>query len=162
MTDTNQGSATESTEGTQVERTFTQDEVNKIVSSRLKDVQSKYTDYDELKAKASKLDELEEASKTELQKVTERANALQEQIDALNKANTVREARMKVSKETNVPFELLTADTEEACQKQAESILAFAKPQSYPTVKDGGEAIKKGGGTAKEQFADWFNSAISK
>ena len=49
-------------------KTFTQDELNAIVSDRLKREREKYADYESLKEKATKLDEIEEASKTELQK----------------------------------------------------------------------------------------------
>ena len=38
------------------ERTFTQDEVNRIVSNRV----AKYADYEELKGKAAKFDEAQE------------------------------------------------------------------------------------------------------
>lgn len=52
-------------------RTFTQAELDQIIQKRLE----KYRDYDDVKAKASKFDEAEEAAKTELQKATERAEA---------------------------------------------------------------------------------------
>lgn len=59
-------------------RTFTQEQVDSIVKERLARAKSeKPADYDELKAKAAKYDELEEAKKTELEKVTERADAAQ-------------------------------------------------------------------------------------
>ena len=47
------------------ERTFTQAEVDAIVGDRLKRDRAKYSDYDDLKAKAAKFDELEEANKSE-------------------------------------------------------------------------------------------------
>ena len=63
------------------EKTFTQDDVNRIVQSRIVEVKNKYADYDDLKAKATKFDEMEEAEKTELQKATEKADALQAQLE---------------------------------------------------------------------------------
>lgn len=121
--------------GNQEERTFTQDEMNAIIADRLSREKSKYADYDELKAKALKFDEAEEASKSELQKQTERADKLQAQYDALMKSNDIRNTREKVAKETGVPLELLTGADEESCKAQADAILKFAKPKSYPGTK---------------------------
>lgn len=113
-------------------KTFTQDEVNAIVEGRLARERQRYADYDDLKAKAGKYDEIQNEGKTELQKATERADSLQAQLDKLTRENTVRQARAKVSEEMKVPVELLTGDDEETCKKQAEAILKFAKPKSYP------------------------------
>lgn len=66
-----QGNGTAS-EDMQENKTFTQEEVDNIVSSRLKREGAKYADYEELKAKASKFDEMEEANKSELQKANEK------------------------------------------------------------------------------------------
>ena len=60
-------------------RKFTQEQVDKIVQERLKRAKSeKPADYDELKAKAAKLDEIEDAQKTELERITEQATKAQE------------------------------------------------------------------------------------
>lgn len=141
-------------EATEV-RTFTQDELNAIVSDRLKRAESKYEDYDELKEKAAKLDEIEEKNKTELERATERADALKAELDGIKKANEVRDIRQKVAEETGVPVSLITEDTEEACKAQAEAIANFAKPAGYPTVKDAGEVSRVGKPTTREQFAKW-------
>ena len=139
------------------EKTFTQDDVNRIVQSRIVEVRNKYADYDDLKAKATKFDEMEEAEKTEIQKATEKADALQAQLDQVNKANKVRDLRIKVSKETGVPYELLSGDDEESCKTQAEAILKFANPKGYPKVKDSGEPSHVSGKKTRDLFEDWMN-----
>ena len=126
-------------EAQQTERTFTQAEMNAIISDRLNRERTKYADYDALKAKAQQFDAAQEAGKTELQKANEKAASLQAQLDSLTKANTLRELRAKVAAETGVPADLLSGDTEEGCKAQAEAILKFAKPAGYPTVRDGGD-----------------------
>ena len=126
----------------QEQKTFTQEELDKIVQSRVIHEQKRYADYETLKEKAARLDSIEEANKTELQKATEKAESLQAQIDALTKQNELRDIRSKVSKELNIPAELLTAETEEACRTQADAILKFARPNGYPTVQDGGQPQK--------------------
>lgn len=140
------------------ERTFTQTELDAIVRDRLQRERNKYADYEAYKEKAEKYDAAEEAQKTELQKATERAESLQRQVDEMTKANSVRLIRDKVAKETGVPANLLTADTEEACKEQAEAILSFAQPSGYPAVKDAGEVTKKLNSTAQESFSEWFRN----
>lgn len=143
----------------QTERTFTQAEMNAIIADRLNRERGKYADYETLKDKAAKFDAAEEAGKTELQKATERANALQMQVDAFTKAENLRQVRQKVSTDTGVPAELLSGDTEDTCKAQAEAILKFAKPGGYPTVKDGGEPARKPTGSTsavERDFAEWL------
>lgn len=135
MADNNGGAAGAAGSGEGGAKTFTQEEVNAMIGKRVNEVTSKYADYDSLKEKAGKYDEIQNSGKTELQKANERADALQKQLDGLTKANTVREAREKVSKELSIPVELLTGEDEETCKKQAEAILKFAKPQQYPGTK---------------------------
>ena len=123
------------------ERTFTQAEMDAIIGDRLKRERAKYQDYEDLKAKATAFDEAAEASKSDLQKATERAENLQAQLDALTKANAERELRDRISAETGVPAALLRGSSEEDLKAQAEAIMGFANANkvSYPQVKDGGE-----------------------
>lgn len=59
-------------------RTFTQQDVDRIVQERLARVKtSPPADYDDLKAKAAEFDKLQEANKTELEKAQERAARLE-------------------------------------------------------------------------------------
>ena len=51
----------------------TQEDLDIIVGERLKREREKYADYEALKEKAAKYDQAEEASKSELQKATEKA-----------------------------------------------------------------------------------------
>ena len=137
-------------------KTFTQDELNTIVAERLERERKKFEGFDDFKAKAARLDELEAASKTELQKATEKAEKLEKELSTLKNAEKVRGVRSEVAKETGVPAELLTGETKEACQEQAKAILAFAKPGGYPSLKDGGEVQHVGKPTTGQQFADWM------
>ena len=141
----------------QEQKTFTQDELNAIVSDRVKREREKHADYASLKEKADRLDQLEEASKSEIQKMTEKADRLQQELDQIKQAEVIREMRSKVSKETGIPENLLTGSTEEECKGQAEAIKAFAKP-TYPTIRDGGEVAGTSGASTAQQFAEWFNN----
>ena len=160
MSDTNATVATQENNQS-APRTFTQEEVNAMIGKRLSEEKSKYADYDEIKAKAAKFDEAEEKNKTELQKATERASALESELNAMKKADEARMMREKVAKETGVPSNLITGSTEEECKAQAEAIKAYAQPGAYPRVKDGGELPKnQNASTTKQQFADFMSGIL--
>lgn len=142
----------------QQEAKFTQADLDRIVKDRLTREREKYGDYDALKAKADKFDEIEEASKTELQKATEKAKALQDELDAFKKAESLRTMREKVAHDTGIPVNLLTAESEDACKEQAKQILEFSRPSGYPQVKDGGEVRTSGKKSTRDSFAEWFNN----
>ena len=143
------------------QKTFTQDELNAIVNDRLGREKAKYSDYEALKEKASKFDQIEEASKTELQKITDKATALESELKALKKANEIRGIREEVAKTMNIPANLLTADTKESCEEQAKSLLAFANAQqSYPSLRDSGEVNHAGEASTRDLFANFVNNQI--
>ena len=106
-------------------KTFTQAEMDSIIEGRLAREKQKYADYESLREKAGKYDELQEAQKSELQKATEQTEALKKELDQLKNANKLKDIREKVAKETNVPVELLTGNDEESCKEQASAILKF-------------------------------------
>ncbi len=164
MSDTNNANETVDQENNTVteqgtEKTFTQAQVNEIVKKRLEERQNKYSDYDDLKKKAEEYDKLQESNKTELQKATDKADRLQKELDALKKADGVREIRAKVSKETGVPENLLTGETEEDCKTQAEALKTWKDP-GYPNLKDGGETGKGGKATTAQQFAEFMEKVF--
>lgn len=139
------------------ERTFTQEEVNRIVSNRV----AKYADYEQLKEKAKAFDQAQEDAKSDLQKAQEKAASLQTEIDQLKKRDSVRAMRDEVAKETGIPVSMLTFDTEDECKKQAQTILDYIKKTpGYPAVRDGGEVGTVSKGTAKQQFEEWAKEAL--
>lgn len=136
------------------EKLFTQAQVNSFFDKRYSEMMSKVSEYEE---KAKKFDELQEASKTELQKATEKAEKLQAEITSMKKAAEVRELKDKISADTGVPASLLSGDTEESLKAQAEAIKQYAvSGNAYPALKDGGEVTKKTKLTTSQQFADWM------
>lgn len=143
-------------------RSFTQEELNAVVEDRLARERKKYADYEALKDKASKFDAMEEASKSELQKATERATALENELKQLKAEADLRDLRDAVAKETGVPSTLLTGSDKETLETQAKAILAF-KNTGYPQVADSGEvAHTEGKGTTRDAFAKAFNEAFNK
>ena len=142
-------------------KTFTQEELNQMIGERLARERAKYQDYESLKEKAAKYDQIEEESKTELQKATERADKLEEELNKLKKEATIRAIREEVANEIGVPITLLTAETKDDCEAQAKAILSFAKPDvGYPTVKDAGEVRNASSASTRDQFEEWFNEQL--
>lgn len=141
-------------------KTFNQDEVNAIVADRLAREKAKYEDYEAIKAKAEKYDELEEANKSELQKASERVASLEAELETVRKTEAVRAIRDKVSADTGIPASLLTAETEDACIAQANAIKEFATP-NYPNVRDAGEVTRTTKTDTRTQFADWASQAFN-
>lgn len=115
------------------ERTFTQAEVDAMILKRV----HKFDDYNELKAKAEKYDEAVEAGKTELQKATEKAEALQKELDDLKKRESVQEIRKKVAEEAGDVrlAALLSGEDEETCKEQAKALLEWKSPNTIPEPK---------------------------
>lgn len=92
----------------------------------------------DLETAQKRIKELEKAG-NDLQTAKDRAAALETELNGLKDANRIRDIRAAVAKETGVPMELLTADSEDACKAQAKGIMDYAKGGNYPDVRDGGE-----------------------
>ena len=72
-------------------RTFSQEDLDRIVKDRLARQKSQFGDYDDLKAKALKFDEIEEASRSELEKAQKAAaEAVAERDKILTEAKETR------------------------------------------------------------------------
>lgn len=120
-------------------KSFTQEEVDAIIEKRLARANSKFSDYEDLKAKAANFDETENANKSELQKAQEHEAELQRQVDVYTSEKQQREWKTEVSKKTNVPAELLRGTSLEEIQDHAEALSAVLnpKPKGAPVHNQG-------------------------
>lgn len=124
--------------------TFTQAQVDAIVRDRLAREKARYADYDDLKAQANKYAELEEASKSELQKALERAEKsdtrvaqLEKQIADAAEAAERKKLVDKIAKKYHVSSDLkrfMSGKTEEELIEEAEIL---GKPFSEPSKNEG-------------------------
>lgn len=71
--DTGEGQGGKGTDGDDAVKTFTQADLDRIVGERLTREKAKFADYDDLKTKAAKADELEAANATESEKAVKAA-----------------------------------------------------------------------------------------
>ena len=124
--------------------------IDKIMDLNGADVNAAKAEVEELKKQLAAA-----VNGEELQKAQQQISQLTEELDGMKKAETIRLTREKVAGEKKVPAHLLTGETEDDCAKQADAILAFAKPGSYPQIRDGGEPSRTSTAQTRDQFADW-------
>jgi len=156
MTDTSQTDAAETTTAeTQTEtagRTFTQSDVDKIVGERLaRQKDTHYADYDDLKSKAQRLQELEDANKSEQQKLTDRIAELETTLKTKDSEVTMA-LREAVAAAKGVPAKNITGSTREEMEASADELVQWRgvdkKKTSLRSGASGGDAT-----TAKERAA---------
>jgi DNA repair ATPase RecN len=156
-------------------KTFTQADVDRIVQERLARAKSTPpADYEDLKAKAARLDEIEEANKSDLQKATDaaaRAKAAADEWKAKFEALEAEQARMTSVQELATKYKVdagtlsrMSGDVEDNAKYLAD--LEAARPK-YPGITDNGgnssspqtlEEALKGAKTFQEQIwvrAEW-------
>lgn len=140
-------------------KTFTQEEVNAIVEKRLARAKAEPpADYEELKAKAAKYDEAQEAAKSELQKATESADKWKAMYEELKADGDRRAAIDAAAAEYKVDASMLarmSGDVEENARFLAER--AEAEPK-YGDMHDTGSY--QGSHGAEE--GDWLRKAFEK
>lgn len=98
----------------------TQADLDRIIGDRLARERSKYGDYSELKAKAAQFDELEEAKKTELEKVQAKLAKAEAKVADFEQAAQLATWKAQVAEKTGVPASVLAGSTLEELQAHAE------------------------------------------
>ncbi|WP_051701808.1 hypothetical protein [Mycetocola saprophilus] len=140
----------------------TQEELNSLIAGRLERERAKYADYEELKAKAAKLAEIEAENLTEIEKANAAAAAALARAEAAEASLADRDAKAahsaliaEVSKTTGVPAELLHGETKEELEAHAVVLAKYAgrKVDVVPTAGSGGEATSGGGMAAGRERA---------
>lgn len=123
--------------------TMTQAQLDRVIANRVNKAKSQFADYDDLKAAADKLAEIEAANMSATERLTaerDAAKAAADKAAADLAAATLASTRMRVALESKLPVELmdrLQGDNEDALREDAEKLLAIFKPQS------GGEGDEK-------------------
>lgn len=131
-----------------------QEEMDRIIQERIARERKRFADYDELKAKADKLNQIEEANKTEAEKIAARAEAAEKRAAELE----VKALRAEVAAAKGVPVSLLTGSTQEELEAAADALIEFRgeqkqTPSSTALGRVNGQKVK---GSTADQFADFF------
>lgn len=125
-----------------------QEEFDQAIKARIERAQAKaaerFADYDELKAKADRLDEVERASKADLDAANARIHELEDAATKRDEADARRELRDRVSRDTGVPASLLQGQTEEELAASAKALNDFAQSKAPGYPLDKGGAAKAG------------------
>jgi hypothetical protein len=123
----------ENQQGDEFKPITSQEELNKLIGARINQVKSQFSDYDDLKAKAGKYDEVEAASKSELEKAQERIAELEKRSTAAERAALVT----RIASEEGVIPEVLNGDTEEEMRAAAKRVLQWrdSNKRSTPPPK---------------------------
>jgi Domain of unknown function (DUF4355) len=103
-------------------RTLTQAEVDKIVADRVARERKKFSDYDDLKKKAAKLQQIEDSQKTELEKLNDELGKAQVELQAFRVAEVRRQAASSVGLDPELA-EFITAVDEDEAVAQAKRLL---------------------------------------
>ena len=138
----------------------TDDQIQKIMDLNGGDINRAKGDLENLRgqltAAQSQIEELKKAPSADSAKLAE----VTAELNGLKQANSLRELRERVSKETGVPASLLTGETEESCKAQADGIKAYAQPAGYPQIRDGGEPLTPPASSTRDQFANWMEQSL--
>lgn len=139
-------------------KTFTQEQIDDIVEKRLAREREKFADYDDLKkqvaALADEKKKLEEAGKSDTEKVTEQLTALQKQLEEEKQARERSEAeslRLRVATAkglTEAQARRLQGSTQEELEADADDLIkSFGGKKDDSDAKPSGrnrEALKPG------------------
>lgn len=140
----------------------TQAELNKIIADRVARERAKYADYGDLKSKASKLDELEQANKTEAERLAEEASTARAEAEAA-RAELLRyrvAAAHGITDADDIDL-FLTGKDEETLTKQAERLAARSEDSARPrSPRPDPNQGRPGSGPAST--ADMFAAAVER
>lgn len=128
-------------------KTFTQEEVNALMGDLRKKERAKFSNYEEYKAAAERLKEIEEKDKTNLQKATERAEAAEAKLAERDAADAIAKAARDVANATGVPVEALRGSSRDEIEAHAEVLKPFFAKDAAPSVNTGSPSTdEKGSG----------------
>lgn len=125
MSENTEATATTNEDGSDFQPITSQEALDKIIGQRIDGVKKKYAGFEELKAKAAKFDEFQEASKSELQRVTERA----QQLEAELASERERAGKASVASAKGVPVSALSGSTLEEWEAAADALLEWRAQQ---------------------------------
>lgn len=96
------------------------------------------------KDKADAYDRLQEESKSDLQRATERAEKAERELGSLKAAQELSKARERVARETGVPAELIRGEDEKAMAAYARDLLKWARPTAPRAPRPGSFSDRAG------------------
>jgi hypothetical protein len=162
MPDTANAGENTSTEGAQnptiegsEQKTFTQDEVNRLVGKARKEASHKNENYEVYKQAYEELEQIKESNKSELQKAQDRAAKLETQLKTLKHNEEVQVWKREVASAAGVPADVLRGNTREEIEAHAQALqAAFEKPSAPVVGSDGNFNNAQKAKTKSQLFAE--------
>lgn len=113
---------------------------SRALAKRAAEIEAKYADYEDLKAKAAQLDEIEEAKKSEMDKLREQAEQAARERDELKAARERDELAASIAKETGLDLETVgllagEGDTLKANAERLKEIIGETSKLQEPKPK---------------------------
>ena len=150
MSEIEETSAATNEDGSDFQAITSQEALDKIIGQRIDGVKKKYAGFDDLKAKAVKFDEFQEASKSELQKVSERAQQLEVELASERE----RAGKATVAAAKGVPVSALSGSTPEEWEEAADALLEWRAAQQVQDKPAKPVRGLKSGATSADQTLD--------
>lgn len=127
-------------------KTFSQEQVNTLLAAERRTAAEKFTDYDTLKSKAEQFDAAEQASQTELQRVTAESETLKTQLAAYQLKEQVTGWAADIVKDSAIPASVLRGSTKEELEAHFTELQALT-PKPKRTPVPAGDPVEHGGGS---------------
>lgn len=114
-------------------KTFTQDQVNALLADQKRKIGERFADYDDVKAKAAKLNEIEQASKSELEREREARTAAEARAAKYEAKEQASAWAAEIVKGSTIPAHVLRGSTREELEAHFNELKELApKPQRTP------------------------------
>ena len=108
-----------------------QEEFEKVLGKRLERERAKFADYGDLKAKAEQFDALQEANKTEQQKLAERLEAAERRATQAERSAL----QVRIASKFGIPQEAVHGDDEESMRATAQKLVEWRDSGKRTTPK---------------------------
>lgn len=129
----------------------TQADLDAIIAARLQRERAKFSDYEDLVAKAARLDDLERAAQSEEERLRADLAAATERAEAAERARLKTEiaAQFGIASDN---IDLIDGPDEETMRSRAERLAAMTAPAPVGFSLPGDRKTESGGGDVREAF----------
>lgn len=160
VTNATEESNEQKAEGKEFQAITSQEDFDRAIQARIARERAKIpADYEELKAKAEKFKEWEDAQKSEAQKAQERLEAAEKRAVELE----LKATRAEVAAAKGVPVELLSGGTQEELEASADALIKFKadSAQSGYVAPNEGRGGVANGVTPADSFARFMEKQLN-
>jgi len=130
-----------------------QEEFDRAIARRIAEERAKFQGYDEYRAAAARLKEIEDADRSDLEKARAEAAEWRAKAEGLEAAARLERQKAEAAAKWGVPAEALRGSTEEEVVLHAEQLAALLKPPAAGLVGSEGRGPAQAGASTAALFA---------